>query len=238
MSISNIGKKRLLKDVANIMKHPLTENGIYYVHDENDMNKGYALIIGPSETPYKNGFYLFELHFPQDYPFSPPKVLYRTNDGKTRFNPNLYRNGKVCVSILNTWSGEQWTSCQTIRSVLMTLLTLFNSNPLINEPGFDSSAKYYKYCCDYRDSIQFMNYKIAICSMLQTKLLPEIFYGFLPIMQKHALNKSEEIMKDLVELKKSSVNKKTLFVRVYNMYTTIDYESVINDFDIIIKDLN
>ena len=38
---------RLLKDVKHIFKNPLTENGIYYIHDDTDMMKGYALIIGP-----------------------------------------------------------------------------------------------------------------------------------------------------------------------------------------------
>jgi len=42
---------RLLKDVKNILKNPLTENGIYYIHDDSDIMKGYALIIGPSDTP-------------------------------------------------------------------------------------------------------------------------------------------------------------------------------------------
>ena len=51
---------RLLKDVKDIMKNPLTDNGIYYVHDETDMMKGYALIVGPSDTPYFGGFYFFK----------------------------------------------------------------------------------------------------------------------------------------------------------------------------------
>ena len=29
--------QRLLRDVKLIMKHPLTDNGIYYSHDENDL---------------------------------------------------------------------------------------------------------------------------------------------------------------------------------------------------------
>ena len=63
-----------------------------------------------------------------------------TCDGATRFHPNLYRNGKVCLSILNTWKGEQWTSCQTIRSILLTLITLFHNKPLLNEPGFTEKS--------------------------------------------------------------------------------------------------
>lgn len=101
--------KRLAKDVKDIIKTPLTDNGIYYVHDENDILKGYALIIGPPDTPYSGGYYFFKFQYPHDYPFRPPTVTYHTNDGTTRFNPNLYRSGKVCISILNTWKGPQWT---------------------------------------------------------------------------------------------------------------------------------
>ncbi len=56
------------------------------------------------------------VQFPEDYPSSAPHiVLLTTNGGKTRFNPNLYSDGKVCLSILGTWrgeSGEQWSSVQ------------------------------------------------------------------------------------------------------------------------------
>ena len=32
--------KRLAKDVSEIIKNPLTTNGIYYVHDDTDMLRG------------------------------------------------------------------------------------------------------------------------------------------------------------------------------------------------------
>ena len=54
---------RLLKDVRQIIKHPLTDNNIYYIHDDTDMMKGYALIIGPEDTPYFGGFYFFKFDF-------------------------------------------------------------------------------------------------------------------------------------------------------------------------------
>lgn len=125
--------RRLLKDVKDIMSHPLTDNGIYYIHDEDDMLKGYALIIGAQDTRYFGGNYFFELAYPSDYPHSPPKVIFCTNGDNIRFNPNLYTNGKVCISLLNTWRGEQWTSCQSISTVLLNLCTLLNNDPLLNE---------------------------------------------------------------------------------------------------------
>ena len=73
-------QKRLLKDVVDIIKNPLDDNGIYYKHDENNMLLGYALIIGPEDTIYENGYYLFELEFPPTYPQMPPKVMFCTNE--------------------------------------------------------------------------------------------------------------------------------------------------------------
>ena len=53
-------KKRLLKDVVDIMKNSLSSQGIYYFHDENNFKKGYAFILGPEETLYENGIYFFK----------------------------------------------------------------------------------------------------------------------------------------------------------------------------------
>ena len=68
--------KRLIRDVKQIKNDPLTSQGIYYKHHEEDVLKGYALLIGPVDTPYENGFYFFELDYPKDYPFSPPKLTF------------------------------------------------------------------------------------------------------------------------------------------------------------------
>ncbi len=142
--MNKTNQKRLLKDVVEIIKNPLHDNGIYYKHDDNNMLHAYALVMGPENSLYNFGYYLFEINYPKDYPYSPPRLKYLTNNGYTRFHPNLYRTGKVCLSILNTWRGEQWTSCQTIRSVLLTLVTLFHNKPLLNEPGITGRFKDFK----------------------------------------------------------------------------------------------
>ena len=138
MSKSTISREtvhRLIRDVKQIMKSPLHDNGIFYEHDEADMLKGYAMIIGPEDTPYYGGYYMFELTFPSNYPHSPPVLTYLTNGDNIRFNPNLYKTGKVCISILNTWRGDQWTSCQNISSVLLSLCMVLFKDPMLNEPG-------------------------------------------------------------------------------------------------------
>ena len=48
--------KRLASDVKDLIKEPLTEHQIYYQHDQDDMLKGYALIVGKKDTIYFSGF--------------------------------------------------------------------------------------------------------------------------------------------------------------------------------------
>lgn len=232
--ISKKNLKRLLKDVAEVLKNPLNDEGIYYVHDESDMFKGYAMIIGPEGTPYEGGYFFFKFLFSNEYPFKPPKVIYCTNDGRTRFNPNLYKKGKVCVSILNTWRGETWTSCQNIRSVLLTLVTLLNDNPLTNEPGFPPSDKN---CLPYRRQIEYMNFKIAIIRTLkfnETSMCPE-FVGFKPIIVNHFIKNKDLIGKRILSLVNSEYDNKEDYVSVYNMKVKYNYTSLKQEFDELLK---
>lgn len=216
--------KRLLKDVKQIIRHPLTDNGIYYSHDENDMTKGYAMIVGPSDTPYFGGYYFFVFDYPTDYPFSPPKVTYMTNDGLTRFNPNLYNCGKVCVSILNTWNGDKWSSCQTINSILLTLCSLLNESPLENEPGQLKTSRDF---IPYQKSIEFKNIDFAICDLINiTKnKIPEPFQIFYPFMKQHFINNYDKLL-EYVKSKAKTNEPSTQKVSIYNMTTDIDYNNL------------
>jgi ubiquitin-protein ligase len=220
---------RLLKDVKQIMKNPLTENGIYYIHDDADIMKGYALIIGPSDTPYFGGNYFFEFNYPADYPHSPPKVKYCTNGNNIRFNPNLYTCGKVCVSLLNTWRGDQWTSCQTISTVLLTLCTLLCKDPLLNEPGVVSNT--HEDMKSYNEIIQIANLDIAVCSILQKKegiFLP-FFENFFPYMKENFLKNYDKLL-EFAEKKNLEFNEesKQFSTRYYSMRITANYKKVIN----------
>jgi len=212
--------KRLVKDVREIMKNPLEEHGIYYFHNETDMLKGQAMVIGPKGTPYENGYYFFELEFPADYPHSPPKVTYHTNDGMTRFNPNLYKSGKVCISVLNTWRGEQWTACQTISSILLVLCTTLNNEPLLNEPGVRKNHRDYD---SYHQIITYKNFRIAIVEMLKGTMVRRQFPLFSEIIEKKFIDSYSVIMK---KLDTSQIENITLQTSLYNMTVSINYEKV------------
>lgn len=220
---------RLIKDIRDIVRNPLLDQGIIYAHDEDDMLRGYSMIIGPSDTIYADGFYFFEWIFPYNYPFSPPVLKFRTYDGVTRFHPNLYRNGKVCLSILNTWKGEQWTSCQTIRSILLTLVTLFHNKPLLNEPGFTEKHKDF---IPYNNLIKYANYKSAIFGIVSERLLPNNFVGFYTFIKKHFIENYDDILKRIEEEAKANNGRQIdpIIVRVYNLQVVPNFTILVEDF--------
>jgi hypothetical protein len=67
-----------------------------------------------------------------------------TGQGQFRFNPNLYANGKVCLSLLGTWSGgakgEEWNAkTSTTLQVCVSIMGLIMvTHPFYNEPGYES----------------------------------------------------------------------------------------------------
>jgi len=230
--ISKDTMNRLIKDVKEIIQHPLCDNGIFYSHDEENMLKGYAMIIGPSDTPYFGGYYFFELNYPVNYPYSPPHILYCTNAEKIRFNPNLYTNGKVCLSLLNTWKGEQWTSCQTISTILLTLCTVLIKNPLLNEPGIKKDHHDFE---KYNTIIQYKNIDIAILQILQKKM--GVFLDKFQVFDseiKENFKKNAIKIRDYLEEKKTTEPvPRVLTTGLYNMNVNIEWNELYNKFMIL-----
>ena len=80
---------------------------------------------------------------PSDYPNRAPKVnLATTGGGTVRFNPNLYNCGKVCLSLLGTWQGEQGEAWQPKTSTLLQVFISVQAlilvpDPFFNEPGYE-----------------------------------------------------------------------------------------------------
>jgi ubiquitin-conjugating enzyme E2 Z len=213
--------KRVISDITELVKHPLHDNGIYYEHDEENMLNGYVLIIPQGDSPYQHGYYFFTVEFPTNYPYSPPKMKYLTNNGHTRFHPNLYRNGKVCLSLLNTWRGDKWTSCNTLSSILLHLATLFTDNPLLHEPGITES---HSDLDNYSTAIEYDNLDTALYRVVTKSLyfngLGERFRDI--IEETYAKNK--EAILEKVESKEQM--SRYVNVPFYKMEEYIDYKNL------------
>lgn len=104
--------------------------GVKLISDSKDITK-FKIVIEPNEGPYVGGTFVFEGHFPEDYPMNPPKVLIT----QRVFHPNLDYQGNICLSILR----ESWTPVQTLSSVADGLLFLMqypnDEDPLDVEAG-------------------------------------------------------------------------------------------------------
>jgi len=98
-----------------------------------------ACIIGPAKTPYQDVPFIFDCYLPPTYPQVPPKVHCMPVWGNERLNPNLYADGKVCLSLLGTWDGPGWDSkTSTLHQVFLSLLALvLVEHPYYNEPGYE-----------------------------------------------------------------------------------------------------
>lgn len=210
--------KRVIKDIKNFQTSNLNDSGIYCHFDEDDFTQVKVLIIGPKDTPYQHGLYLFNLEFPPSYPFEPPKVKFVTYGKNIRFNPNLYVSGKVCLSILGTWSGPSWTSCCTLSTVLLSIQTLLNETPIQNEPGWEK-------CKDIRSDkynaiVEYGNICVATIDTLLN-----IPYGFRPfknIMWKYFVDNKSYFYNYLDKMR----NTRQLRSKIYSM----DIDTQINSY--------
>jgi ubiquitin-protein ligase len=219
-----------MRDVAHVLgpsKETLEKTGIYFQSDESNIFHGTAMLVGQKDTPYYGGYYFFDIIFPADYPFSPIKVKTLTQDGKTRFNPNMYVEGKVCLSILNTWhDGPQWSSVQTLESVLLVMMAdVLNAVPLNNEPayynaGLNDQAKI------YNRMLFHANVKTAILTMLQTP--PPFAIPFLDIMRSVFLTNYSGVLLD-AETHEVTWDGRSEMLAVYGMTVRYDFARLAGD---------
>lgn len=136
--------QRLMRiDFRMFEKLEINKLGIYVKFDESNLLRGHAMIVGPPETPYEDTLMFFRIEIPTDYPWNPPHITY-VSTSKLRIHPNLYvgrshhnYQGKVCLSVINTWSGPKWSSVMSVASVLISLQSLLDAHPLRNEPGYE-----------------------------------------------------------------------------------------------------
>lgn len=136
--------RALLAEYSTLLREP-PEGFLVRVRDPFDWDVG---IFGPPSTPYWGGYFKLRLTFPDEYPFEPPKLKF-----KSRFwHPNVYHNGTVCMSILHDpdreiASGlpkdEKWNPSLSVRTVLLSLISILGS-PNPDSPANPEASKMYR----------------------------------------------------------------------------------------------
>lgn len=139
---SDIPMKRVAKE-HKILNTSLPQ-GIFVRTWESRLDLLRVLIIGPTDTPYEYAPFVIDFHLDQRYPSDPPEVFFHSwTKGDGPVNPNLYEDGKICLSLLGTWHAdernESWSSQKsTLLQVLVSILGLvLVKEPYYNEAGYD-----------------------------------------------------------------------------------------------------
>lgn len=101
--------QKIAQDITAVVNEAVpieSTNAVFVRCDTDRVDVMRALIFGSETTPYANGAFLYDLFFKNDYPNTPPSChIITTGGNQIRFNPNLYAEGKVCLSLLGTWGG-------------------------------------------------------------------------------------------------------------------------------------
>jgi len=97
-----------------------------------------VLLFGPLETIYDGGVFECSLIFTHEYPYKPPELIFNTK----LIHPNIFPNGKMCISILHEGEdissyehiSERWNPSQSINSILLSVLSIL-IEPNLNSPA-------------------------------------------------------------------------------------------------------
>jgi ubiquitin-conjugating enzyme E2 O len=118
--------------------------GIFVRTWESRLDLIRVLMIGPSETPYENAPFIIDFHLSSSYPQQPPWAFFHSwTYGNGPVNPNLYEDGKICLSLLGTWHtderNEGWSPTKsTLLQLLVSIMGLvLVKEPYYNEAGYD-----------------------------------------------------------------------------------------------------
>ncbi|CAH1364458.1 hypothetical protein MTP99_000837 [Tenebrio molitor] len=131
-------QQRLSRELAKISSSPPV--GISVSLKDNKMDVLEAQIIGPDETPYKNGVFKLEIMIPSRYPFTPPSIKFLTKV----YHPNIDDNGRICLDLIKMPPKGSWRPTIGLEGLLIAVRMLLES-PNPDDPLMADIAEEYKH---------------------------------------------------------------------------------------------
>lgn len=210
--LKNIKPEQIIriKKEFGIIKKSITINSIasiFFCVEKNNLSKMRFIISGPEKTPYSQGLYIFDMTLSDNFPSTPPLVHF-SNNGRKRFNPNLYDCGKVCLSLLGTWEGDKGETWNSSTSSLFQVLVSIQSQilidePYFNEPGYETQIGHSNGIFrskEYNDKIKKYNLDHAINDLIENVIDSKSPYQeFEPIIRNYFKFKKNKIIDMLNE---------------------------------------
>lgn len=125
--------RRIQKELKEIQKNP--PSNVSAGPEGDDLFTWTATIVGPDDSPYQGGVFFLEVRFPNDYPFTAPKIKFITKV----YHPNVASTGAICLDILK----DKWSPALTISRVLLSISSLL-TDPNPDDPLVPEIAEIYK----------------------------------------------------------------------------------------------
>lgn len=108
-------------------------DGVSIGVNEDNVFEWNITVIGPKDSPYEGGVFNAIMTFPNNYPLYPPEFKFTTEI----LHPNIYKDGRVCISILHP-PGEdkyneqetadmRWRPVHTVSSIILSIISLLSA---------------------------------------------------------------------------------------------------------------
>nr|CAH8825953.1 unnamed protein product [Trichobilharzia regenti] len=134
--------KRIQKELTDIMSDP-PPNCSAFPRGDN-LYEWVSTLLGPQGSVYEGGIFFLDIHFSTEYPFKPPKVIFKTRI----YHCNINSHGIICLDILK----DNWSPALTISKVLLSICSLLTDcNPA--DPLVGSIASQYMHNRSEHDRI-------------------------------------------------------------------------------------
>ena len=120
---------------------------------------------GPEGTPFEDGIFVAHLSFPNDYPLSPPTMRFVSE----LFHPNIYADGRVCISILHPpgtdphnpseSAEERWRPILGVDAIILSVISMLSSPNIDSPANLEASLMYRDHIADYNQKVRALAMK-------------------------------------------------------------------------------
>jgi ubiquitin-conjugating enzyme E2 L3 len=130
------GTRRLQKEFKDLQSSGIIETeSVKNLEIDSQSILQWSGKLNPTKAPYDKGSFKFNINFPAEYPFKPPKVTLKT----LIYHPNIDEKGQICLPIV---AAENWKPATKVEHVLHALLDLID-NPECEHPLRTELAEIY-----------------------------------------------------------------------------------------------
>mmetsp|Transcript_18943 Transcript_18943/g.61367 ORF Transcript_18943/g.61367 Transcript_18943/m.61367 type:complete len:171 (-) Transcript_18943:81-593(-) len=153
------GREILRRQFQAMQKNP-PEGISVGLGDDEDMYKWEIFLIGPDNTLYEGGMFKAVMEFPKDFPDMPPSMTFTTK----MWHPNIYPDGRVCISILHPPGDDphnqqetadlRWRPVLGVESILVSVISML-SDPNDSSPAnIDAAVQWRDANADFKKEVK------------------------------------------------------------------------------------